>query len=90
MTVYNVTKLSPSTARAIAKYYKVDKVELRYSDWVNQFGAVVKRGNVYSVDGQKRVIAHKYLMNTLGNMDINLLRQCPIIYPHTGEFNNGI
>ena len=32
MTVYNITKLSPSTAKAIAKYWGVNRVSLRYSE----------------------------------------------------------
>ena len=80
MTVYNITKLSPNTAKAIAKYYGVDKVSLRYSDWGNKFGAVViDKIETKNIPVNKRLIVGKYLMTKFGNISIRVLNSYPKI-----------
>ena len=76
MTVYNITKLSPNTAKAIAKYYEVDKVSLRYSNWGNKFGAAVKdKADINKIPIAKRLVVQKYLNIKFGNMmSINVLK----------------
>ena len=80
MTVYNITKLSPNTARAIAKYYGVNKVSLRYSDWGNKFGAVViNKIESKNIPVNKRLIVGKYLITKFGSISINILKSYPRI-----------
>ena len=80
MTVYNITKLSPNTAKAIAKYYGVDKVSLRYSDWGNKFGAVaINKVETKNISINKRLIVGKYLTTKFGNISINVLTSYPRI-----------
>ena len=80
MTVYNITNLSPSTAKAIAKYWGVSKVSLRYSEWLNQFGATSNiKSEVASVPKNKRLIVDRYLSTKFNRMPLRELMSCPKI-----------
>ena len=80
MTVYNITKLSPSTAKAIAKYWGVSKVSLRYSEWLNKFGATSNiKSEVTSVPKNKRLIVDRYLSTKFNRMPLKELMSCPRI-----------
>ena len=80
MTVYNITKLSPSTAKAIAKYWGVSKVSLRYSEWLNKFGATSNiKSEVASVPKNKRSIVDRYLSTKFNRMPLKELMSCPRI-----------
>ena len=80
MTVYNITKLSPSTAKAIAKYWGVSKVSLRYSEWLNKFGATSNiKSEVASVPKNKRLIVDRYLSIKFNRMPLKELMSCPKI-----------
>ena len=80
MTVYNITKLSPSTAKAIAKYWGVSKVSLRYSEWLNKFGATSNiKSEVASVPKNKRLIVDRYLNTKFNRMPLKELMSCPKI-----------
>lgn len=84
MAVYNITKLNKSLAKSIAKYYGVSKVQLRYSDWFNQFGAYVKdEAEGASVPAIKRKVVSKYLMKVFGFTLIPDLKRCPVIIRKT-------
>ena len=77
MTVYNITKLSPNTAKAIAKYYGVNKVSLRYSDLFNMFSAIPLEKSNISVN--KRLTVKKYLAIIFENIPIEILKSYPKI-----------
>lgn len=80
MAVYNITKLSPSTAKAIAKYWGVSKVSLRYSEWLNKFGATSNiKSEVASVPKNKRLIVDRYLSTKFNRMPLKELMSCPKI-----------
>lgn len=77
MTVYNITKLSPNTAKAIAKYYGVNKVSLRYSDLFNMFSAIpLEKSNI---SANKRLVVKKYLAIIFENIPIETLKSYPKI-----------
>ena len=80
MTVYNITNLSPSTAKAIAKYWGVSKVSLRYSEWLNKFGAKSNiKSEAASVPKNKRLIVDRYLSTKFNRMPLAELMSCPKI-----------
>ena len=80
MTIYNITKLSPNAAKAIAKYYGVEKVSLRYSDWGNKFGAVAKyKPDTSQIPIVKRLIVERYLTTKFANIPLNVLTSYPRI-----------
>lgn len=80
MTVYNITKLSPNTAKAIAKYYGVDKVSLRYSDFLNTFGAVPKNKlEAPNISAHKRAIVKRYLNKKFRDIPDKVLKSYPRI-----------
>lgn len=78
MTVFNVTKLIDfETMQTIKKYLNVNKLTLRYSDWLNDFGLYTKE----SYDKKKKERCVKYLIKkyNLMNCKINTLTKYPII-----------
>lgn len=78
MTVYNVTKLNPSVAKAVAKYLGVTTVQLTYSDWLIEFGVRVKdKSERNQVPKDKRERVKKYLMEKLGD-DLEVFK-CPVM-----------
>ena len=80
MTVYNITKLSPSTAKAIAKYWGVNRVSLRYSEWLNKFGATSNiKSEAASGPENKRLIVDRYLNTKFNRTPLAELMSCPKI-----------
>lgn len=78
MTVFNVTKLIDfETMQTIKKYLNVNKLTLRYSDWLNDFGLYTKE----NYDKKKKERCVKYLIKkyNLMNCKINTLTKYPII-----------
>lgn len=78
MTVYNITNLIDfETLQTIKKYLNVNKLTLRYSDWLNDFGLYTKE----SYDQKKKERCVKYLIKkyNLMNYKINTLTKYPII-----------
>ena len=80
MTVYNITKLSPGTAKAVAQYLGVGKVTLTYSEWLNKFGVKSKvKSEATSVPVSKRLIVDRYLNTKFGRTPLTELMSCPKI-----------
>lgn len=78
MTVYNVTKLIDfKTLNTIKQYLNVDKLTLRYSDWLNDFKLYTKETH----DQKKKRRCIKYLIKkyNLMNYKIDTLTKYPII-----------
>ena len=80
MTVFNITKLSPGTAKVIAQYLGVGKVTLTYSDWLNKFGVRLNiKSEATSVPVSKRLIVNRYLNTKFGRTPLVGLMSCPKI-----------
>ena len=80
MTVFNITKLSPRTAKAVAQYLGVSKVTLTYSEWLNAFGVKSKvKSEATSVPKNKRLIVERYLNTKFGRTPLTELMSCPKI-----------
>ena len=78
MTVYNVTKLIDfKTIKAIKQYLNVDKLTLRYSDWLNDFELYTKE--TYDQKKKKRCIEYLIKKYDLMNYKIDTLTKYPII-----------
>lgn len=78
MTVYNITKLIDfKTLETIKKYLNVNKISLRYSEWLNDFGLYTKE----ICDQQKKERCLKYLIKKyeLNKYYISALTSYPII-----------
>ena len=88
MTVYNVTKINRGLATAVAKFLKVPKVELRYSEWMNEFGVWVKnKSKLASVSVSKHKLANRYVNTKLMATPANELASCPkIISKYSSEY----
>lgn len=84
MTVYNITKLNPKLAQAVAYYLDVPKVEIRYSDFSNTFGVYIKpRQAKYTVNPERYKIACKFVTKKLGQCYIKDLIQYPEVYKNS-------
>ena len=78
MTVYNVTKLIDfKTLNIIKKYLNVNKLTLRYSDWLNDFELYTKE--TYDQNKKRRCIQYLIKKYNLMNYKIDMLTMCPII-----------
>ena len=80
MTVFNITKMYPGTAKAVAQYLGVGKVTLTYSDWLNKFGVKSNiKSKATSVPVNKRLIVNRYLNTKFGRTPFKTLMSCPKI-----------
>ena len=78
MTVFNVTKATPTgVVNAVKTYLKSSRVQIMYSDWLNQFGVKIKEGEFPPTE--KLRIVEKYLMKTLGKVLTTELQKCPTV-----------
>lgn len=78
MAVYDVTKLIDfETMQTIKKYLGVNKLTLRYSDWLNNFGLYTKE----KYNQKKKERCFKYLIKKYNLMNYNMdtLTKYPII-----------
>ena len=78
MTVYNITKLIDfEVMQTIKKYLNVNKLSLRYSDWINAFELYTKE----NYNQKKKKICIKYLIKKYNLMQfkISTLTKYPVI-----------
>lgn len=80
MTVYNITRLRPHTAEAVATVLGVTKVELRYSDWLNGFGVHVKNSEERDkVSPMKRKSMAGVITRLFADVPMQEILKCPVV-----------
>lgn len=78
MTVFNASRLNRGLATSVAKFLKVSKVEIRYSDWMNEFGVWIKNPlERTGVPKNKRELVNRYVYTKLARTSVDELARCP-------------
>ena len=78
MTVFNISKMIDfETMQILKKYLNVNKLSLRYSEWLNDFGLYTKE----PCDKTKKERCLKYLIKKykLNDCKISILTSYPIV-----------